>query len=66
LFETLIALPLRSGFLSFLRFLLTAAAMAALPPLRLSAAALALDKHLGLPSLAFLSPHLPILSPLVL
>ena len=35
--------------------------MAFLPPLDLNEAALALDKHFGLPSPFFLSPHLPIL-----
>ena len=66
LFDTLIALPRLSGFLSFLLFLLTAAAMAFLPPDARNDAALAFDRHLGLPSPFFLPPHFPILSPLVL
>ena len=60
------ALPRLSGFLSFLLFLFTAAAIAFLPPDARNDAALAFDRHLGLPSPFFLSPHLPILSPLVL
>jgi len=66
LFLTFIALPRLSGFLSFLLFLLTAAAIAFLPPDARNDAALALDRHFGLPSPFLRPPHFPILSPLVL
>ena len=63
---TFLALPFLFLLGSFLRFLLTAEPIAFLPPLALKLAALLLLKHLGLPSPFLLSPHLPILSPLVL